>query len=394
MRQAQDPLLRDKQTTMAQMTRRIRVVFPLVYLLASSGCSEPASGDKAQAASSAAAVGTVGSASAGATAASPPSASTAAGHPSASASAAGLPSARPSATALVTPSVGIPSASATAGGIPSAGIPSTGIPSASATTAGIPSASASTASHPSTSATSSGPGPSSGSVFHIFLLMGQSNMAGVADKEASDQNTDDRLKVWGGCNQPAGQWNTANPPLNDCPGEKGWNLSTSVDPGIWFGKTLLEKLPAGDTIGLVGTAESGESITTFIAGGSHHQMILRKISEVKSAENGRFEGIIFHQGESDNGQNSWPDKVVQLYTEVKAAFGVDYDVPFILGELPNGGCCSGHNTQVHAAAMKLPKGYFVSQDGTNVLDEYHFDHASVLIMGKRYGASMIEALGW
>jgi hypothetical protein len=85
---------------------------------------------------------------------------------------------------------------------------------------------------------------------------------------------------------------------------------------------------------------------------------------------------------------------VQLYTEVKTAFGVDYDVPFILGELPTGGCCGGHNTQVHAAAEKLPKGYFVPQDGTKVLDEYHFDHASVLIMGKRYGESMIEALGW
>lgn len=237
-------------------------------------------------------------------------------------------------------------------------------------------------------------GTSSEPVFHIFMLMGQSNMAGVAKNEASDKNTDARLLVWGGCNQPAGKWNTANPPLNDCPGEKGWNLSDSVDPGIWFGKTMLGKLRPGDTIGLVGTAESGESINTFITGGSHHQMILNKIAAVKGAKNARFAGVIFHQGESDSGQSAWPGKVVQLYNEVKAAFGVSYDVPFILGELPQGGCCGGHNTLVHQAADMLPKGAWVSQDGTKVLDQYHFDHASVVIMGKRYGDKMIEKLGW
>ncbi|WP_437826384.1 sialate O-acetylesterase [Sorangium sp. So ce1153] len=247
---------------------------------------------------------------------------------------------------------------------------------------------------PGSSAAGTGGAPSSNPTFHIFMLMGQSNMAGVADKQDSDQNSDARLKVLGGCNQPAGQWNVANPPLSDCPGEKGWNLSTSVDPGIWFGKTLLGKLAEGDTIGLVGTAESGESINTFISGGSHHQMILNKIAKAKTAENARFAGIIFHQGESDSGQSAWPGKVVQLYNEVKEAWGVDYDVPFILGELPAGGCCSGHNNLVHQAADMLPQGYWITQQGTNVMDQYHFDHASVVLMGTRYGEKMIEALGW
>ena len=238
-----------------------------------------------------------------------------------------------------------------------------------------------------------GASPGTG-VFHIFMLMGQSNMVGVADKQDSDKNTDTRLKVWGGCKQTAGQWNTANPPLNDCPGESGINLSTSVDPGIWFAKTLLKKLPAGDTVGLVGTAESGEKIETFLTGGSHHQMILTKIAAVKTAQNAHFEGVIFHQGESNNGQSTWPSLVVQLYNEVKAAFGVNYDVPFILGELPAGGCCSGHNTLVHKAAGMLPMGAYVPQDGTNVLDQYHFDHASVVLMGTRYGDKMIDMLKW
>jgi hypothetical protein len=239
-----------------------------------------------------------------------------------------------------------------------------------------------------------GTSPTGQPVFHIFMLMGQSNMVGVANFEASDKNTDERLKVWGGCKQKAGQWNVANPPLNDCPGESGINLSTSVDPGIWFAKTLLKKLPAGDTVGLVGTAESGEKIETFITGGSHHAMIMNKIAAVKTAKNARFDGVIFHQGESNNTQGTWPALVKQLYTEVKQAFGVSYDVPFILGELPAGGCCGAHNTRVHEAALLLPMGSYVSQEGTKVMDEYHFDHASVVLMGTRYGDKMIEALKW
>jgi Carbohydrate esterase, sialic acid-specific acetylesterase len=242
--------------------------------------------------------------------------------------------------------------------------------------------------------TGGGGGGAGTPVFHIFMLMGQSNMAGVAKSEASDKNTDERLKVWGGCNQKAGQWNVATPPLSDCPGESGINLSTSVDPGIWFAKTLLKKLPAGHTIGLVGTAESGEKIETFITGGSHHATILKKIAAVKTAPNARFEGIIFHQGESNNTQGTWPDLVKQLYTEVKTAFGVSYDVPFILGELPAGGCCAAHNTRVREAAMKLPMGAYVTQDGTKVMDQYHFDHASVVLMGTRYGDKMLEMLKW
>jgi Carbohydrate esterase, sialic acid-specific acetylesterase len=231
-------------------------------------------------------------------------------------------------------------------------------------------------------------------VFHIFMLMGQSNMAGVAPAQASDKNTDERLKIWGGCKQTAGQWNLANPPLSDCPGGSGINLSTSVDPGIWFAKTLLKKLPAGDTVGLVGTAESGEKIETFLTGGKHHDAIMKKIAAVKTAKNARFAGVIFHQGESNNTQGTWPGLVKQLYNEVKQAFGVNYDVPFILGELPAGGCCSAHNTRVHEAAQQLPMGSYVTQDGTKVMDQYHFDHASVVLMGTRYGDKMIEALKW
>jgi hypothetical protein len=228
-----------------------------------------------------------------------------------------------------------------------------------------------------------------GPVFHIFMLMGQSNMVGEATAQASDQNDDERLMVLGGCNKPPMQWNLANPPLHDC-------NPNPIGPGDWFGKTMLTKLPEGHTIGLVPTAVRGESINTFISGGSHHQSILDKIEYAKNSENARFSGIIFHQGETDTGQSWWVDRVVQLYDEVKAAFGVDYDVPFIAGELPAdpGNCCSSHNPLVNQLPGALPMGFVVSQEGTQRMDQYHFDHESVVLMGTRYGETMLEALGW
>lgn len=228
-----------------------------------------------------------------------------------------------------------------------------------------------------------------GPVFHIFMLMGQSNMVGEATAQQSDMNDDDRLKTLGGCNKPPMQWSTANPPLHDC-------NPNPIGPGDWFGKTMLTKLPEGHTIGLVPTAVRGESINTFISGGRHHQSILDKIDYAKNSENARFAGIIFHQGETDTGQDWWVERVVQLYDEVKAAFGVDYDVPFIAGELPAdpGSCCSSHNPLVHQLPDALPMGYVVSQEGTSRVDQYHFDHDSVVLMGTRYGETMLDALGW
>jgi hypothetical protein len=294
---------------------------------------------------------------------------------------------------------GVPMAGATAGsgaasGGTTGGVPVGGMATGGGGAGGATAGASGSSSGGGASAGNGGSAPTGEPVLHIFMLMGQSNMAGVAKSEASDKNTDERLKVWGGCNQKAGQWNVANPPLSDCPGGSGINLSTSVDPGIWFAKTLLKKLRTGDTIGLVGTAESGEKIETFITGGKHHNAIMTKIAAVKTQKNARFAGVIFHQGESNNTQGTWPGLVKQLYNEVKQAFGVSYDVPFILGELPAGGCCSAHNTRVHEAAMQLPMGAYITQDGTKVMDQYHFDHASVVLMGTRYGDKMIEMLKW
>ncbi|MEE2788479.1 MAG: sialate O-acetylesterase [Myxococcota bacterium] len=232
-------------------------------------------------------------------------------------------------------------------------------------------------------------------VFHIFLLMGQSNMVGCDIITPQERRTDERVSVLGyetcpDSNRVVNQWDAASPPLHTC--------TAGIGPGDYFAKTLVEALPDGHTIGLVPTAESGQWIETFLQGGPHHQKILDKIQIAGAAENARFSGIIFHQGESDSGDPTWPSKVQQLYTQVKEAMGIEYDIPFIAGEMLHGGACAAHNVLVHQVSNLGSHFDYVSAEGLAMApgDEWlvHFDHASQVMLGRRYGEKMRAALGW
>lgn len=144
-------------------------------------------------------------------------------------------------------------------------------------------------------------------VFHVFLLMGQSNMVGCDTITPEDRITDERVSVLGyetcsGTGRVFNEWDIASPPLHSC--------STGIGPGDYFARTLAASLPDGHTMGLVPTAVSGQWIETFLQGGVHHSSILDKIQIAAGVENARFSGIIFHQGESNNGDVTWPDKVL------------------------------------------------------------------------------------
>ncbi|HWH72081.1 MAG TPA: sialate O-acetylesterase, partial [Candidatus Sulfotelmatobacter sp.] len=82
---------------------------------------------------------------------------------------------------------------------------------------------------------------------HLYLLMGQSNMAGRGKLEAEDQTPHPRVLVFTLSNQ----WESAVEPVtHDKPGMLG------VGPGLSFGKRMAEQNP-GVTVGLVPCALGG-----------------------------------------------------------------------------------------------------------------------------------------
>jgi hypothetical protein len=240
------------------------------------------------------------------------------------------------------------------------------------------------------------PAPKPGGTFHVFLLLGQSNMAGYPKAQPADRAEDPRVRVLGfdSCAATGRQtdvWDVAAPPLHEC-----WN--DGLGPGDYFAKTLLALIPEGDSIGLVPSAISGERIEAFLKiGGTRYDRLIQRARLAQQA-GGVIEGMLFHQGESNNGDPTWPGKVNTLVSDLRADLGIG-DVPFLAGELLYSGGAAGHNRLVNQLPSLISNARVISADGlvqdpTDTTWHLHFDHDSQVEFGKRYAAAMIEGLGW
>jgi hypothetical protein len=236
----------------------------------------------------------------------------------------------------------------------------------------------------------------------IFLLFGQSNMEGVPKSEATDVEAHPRVHVLafeGGCYGRAyNEWYLARPPLHRC--------FAGVGPGDSFGKAMAEAWPQA-TIGMVPAALSGVDIDLFRKGvvskrrkefqippdnkreGAYEMMLERaKVAQ----RSGTIRGILFHQGESDNGDPEWVEKVQGIVADLREDLKLGDDVPFVAGELPHDGCCAGHNEQVQKLPSAIPNAHVVTARELKVMDQYHFDLEGQREMGRRYAHIMLSVL--
>jgi carbohydrate esterase-like sialic acid-specific acetylesterase len=268
-----------------------------------------------------------------------------------------------------------------------------------------PPAASDAAAHSPASASSAAtePGAPEPSSAMVFLLIGQSNMAGAPKPVAEDQVEDPRVRVLAYQDCPNlgrqyNQWYTARPPLHDCYG--------GVGPGDYFGKALAKAYPEA-TIDLVPLAISGVDIDFFVKGvvskrrgefsippdnhwSGAYEWVLERARLAQRV--GTIRGIIFHQGESDTGNAPWIDKVKQLVSDLRVDLQLG-EVPFVAGELLESGCCGKwHNPLVQQLPQAIANTRVVSAAGLAGMDSAHFDLAGQRELGARYGAAMLELL--
>jgi hypothetical protein len=228
-------------------------------------------------------------------------------------------------------------------------------------------------------------------VFHVFLLLGQSNMAGFQQARDEDRIANPRVLALGFDDCPAagrseGEWSVALPPLHEC-----WN--GALGPGDTFARAMLESYPDGDTIGLVPLALSGQPVERFMKGlpDSRYDWILARARAALDA-GGVIEGMLYHQGESNCGQADWPAKVATFVTDRRRDLGLADDVPFVAGELLHSGGCARHNSLVHEIPRHLPGASVVSAEGLEMAEgdpwRVHFSREAEILLGRRFAETL------
>jgi hypothetical protein len=231
-------------------------------------------------------------------------------------------------------------------------------------------------------------------------------MAGGATPDDADRVEDERVKVLGfddcaDTGRTYNEWDTASPPLHAC-----W--LKGIGPGDHFAKTLIEAIPEGDTIGLVPCGIPGVDIDFFRKGvissrrsefeippddhwDTAYDWVIQR-AQLARQDGGVIDGIIFHQGESDSGQQVWLDKVKGMVEDLRMDLDIG-EVPFLAGEMLRGGAADGHNAIINQLPDVVPNAHVVSSEGLSGVDQFHFDAPGVRELGRRYGDSMIDALG-
>lgn len=227
---------------------------------------------------------------------------------------------------------------------------------------------------------------------HIYLLAGQSNMAGRGRVEAIDQEPHPRVLVL----DQDGRWKPAVDPLHfDKPGVVGVGL------GRTFGIEIAEKNP-GVTIGLVPCAVGGSPIDSWKPGGYHSQTKSHPYDDAmrrarRALRDGTLKGILWHQGESDCREGlaeTYATKLHQLIARLRKELNAA-DVPFIAGQMGQfkQRPWDAAKRRVDQAHRDLPNNVartaFVSSDGlAHKGDEVHFDADSYRELGRRYARAL------
>lgn len=253
--------------------------------------------------------------------------------------------------------------------------------------------------------------------FHIYLCFGQSNMEGNAAILNDDKiGVKSRFQVMGVApddlqhlGRAKGKWYTAVPPL--C----RWD--TGLTPADYFGRTLVDSLADSIKVGVIVVAMGGSGIDAFdkdnykqyydnadawqkslmnIYGGNPYAKMVEmaKIAQ----QSGVIKGILLHQGETNNMQTDWPQKVKKIYNNLLEDLHLEANsIPLLAGELlqqDQGGICWGMNGIIATLPYSIPYSYAISSKGCtgNGTDGFHFSTLGARELGKRYGLQMFSLL--
>lgn len=225
----------------------------------------------------------------------------------------------------------------------------------------------------------------------IFLLAGQSNMAGRGLPGTVPPLADPDILMFRG-----GRWQQAREPLHEDKPTAGIGLAMS------FADRRRKNRP-GIRVGLVPCAVGGTPLSRWMPGGDLYVAARATLEAARPA--GQLAGVLWHQGCSDASRPedaaSYGRRLGDLVAALRDDLGAP-GLPFIAGEL--GAFLAERpgpdahfrliNDQLHRLAATLPLFGCAPATGlTDIGDRLHFDAPSLRRFGRRYEAVFRQLAG-
>ena len=246
--------------------------------------------------------------------------------------------------------------------------------------------------------------PSSRENFHLFLLMGQSNMSGGVGLAAGDtQPVPHVLKMLYAKEGELPKWAPGAHPLHP----RRPNKKKRFGPGISFAEAYVADKP-GVVVGLIPMAWGGRSIEQLSKGSEIYSDAIRHAKTAMQA--GILKGVLWHQGESDTvvqtRTDAYEERLHRLIEDVRKDLG-NPRLPFIVGNLAEFyGTGKDHKALDRVARIssikeilrslpeKMPHTGFVESTGCSPAAhaKVHFDRRSCILLGHRYSKAYADMI--
>lgn len=236
--------------------------------------------------------------------------------------------------------------------------------------------------------------------FHVFILAGQSNMAGRGELDYADRPLHPRVLEW---NMRQGGWYEALDPFTR-------DMKSPYEAGGRFGISMAQEFlrlyadaHPDVMVGYVMLAAGGTSLQkNWVPDSKSIESLVRPLNA--ALPYGEVKGLLWHQGENDiyTGviTEGYEAKLIALMNWFRSRVKIP-DLPIILGELPafpsntkSPASFKEFNEIIHRTADKIGRAAWVSADGLGHKgDELHINGASQIIFGKRYFEAYMKVVG-
>jgi hypothetical protein len=228
----------------------------------------------------------------------------------------------------------------------------------------------------------------------IFLLIGQSNMAGPHISQWVEED-DKRLEGVMLLNA-SDEFEPASNPLNKYSTIK-WQPFPGINPGVTFVENI--KTVIGDTLGLVSNSRGSSKIQEWQKGERYYEEAVRRTKN--AMKYGELAGILWLQGEDNTpAPEGYAPLLEKFIKDIRKDLGNE-NLPFIACEImrdvhvPEKWSEEGVikiNEQIHQVIEKLDNCEII--DGSGVMhvvgDEVHFAPEGMRALGRRYAHMYIE----